>query len=102
MPPEIFGYAIATAFEEAVGRTGKTDIGLVQAAHASGGPGRCFLLTSEALFDLALLVARDCRKGDFEIAGLAGERVIRIRKQLPIKWLENFYIMEDKRERDAA
>jgi hypothetical protein len=102
VPPEIFGYAIARSFADATTGEGTVDITVQDAARQAGGPGRVFALTSEALFEVASRAETNARGGDIEIAGLAGNRMIRVRRKRPIEWLEQYYTTKAERERHVA
>jgi len=102
MPGELLGYALSRAFSDARDGRGKTDITIEAATRTAGGPGRAFLLTNEAMFDQALLAEGEIGTDTIEISGLAGERVIRVRSQRPLAWLEAYYTREEQRSRHAA
>lgn len=102
IPPDLFGYAVARSFSEASTGEGTVDITVHDAARQPGGPGRVFALTSEALFEVASRAETHARPGDLEIAGLAGNRVIRVRRRRPIQWLEQYYTAVQKKDRHVA
>ena len=54
-----------------------------------GGPGKAFVLTGEALFDLALKAEEYVK--DINVSGHAGERTIVVRRMHPDGWLKNYY-----------
>ena len=87
VPREALGYAFALAFQDAQGDEQKADIPLHQAVQQRSGPGRALALTSESLFELVLQV----EGSDIEIAGHAGERVIRVARRVPLDWLRIYY-----------
>lgn len=99
--PHIFGYAMSLAFPDAQQGEGTIDIPLHEAAHRPQGPARVFVLTSEALFDVAVRAEQD-ESDDIQLAGLAGERVLRLRRQSPIAWLQAYYATCDRRGQHAA
>ena len=102
VPPELFGYAAAMAFSDAGDGEGATDITIHDAARQPGGPGRAFALTSEALFEVALRAETKIGNGDIQIAGLAGSRVVRVRKKPPLDWLVEYYSRAEQEVQDAA
>jgi len=99
VPAEIFAYAIATVFADAAEGSASTDIRLEAAAREAGGPGRAFALTSESLFEQTLRIEA---RGIIELAGLAGERVIRVRRRRPVDWLDAYYHAVERSDRHAA
>lgn len=102
IPPHIFGYALAMAFPEAQKDGGMIDIPIHEAARSPRGPGRVFVLTSEMLFEVTLRVEKEVPEGILQIAGLASERVIRLRRQPPLEWLQAYYADIDRRKRHVA
>ena len=102
IPPHVFGYALALAFPDARADASTFDVTLHDAIRHPGGPGKVFVLTSETLFDVALRVENNVPGGDIQIAGLASERMIRVRKKPPLEWLQDYYAHIDQRDRDAA
>ena len=102
IPPELFAYSLAHAFSDATTGDGTVDISVQDAARQPGGPGRVFVLNSESLFDVASRAESQCTPGDIEIAGLAGNRVIRIKRRRPLQWLENYYVGIEQKERYVA
>ncbi len=102
IPSQVFGYALAKAFADSHGDNGRLDITIHEAARQPGGPGRAFVLTSEALFEVALRLESEAPTGDLLIAGLASERVIRLRKKQPLAWLQEYYANIDQRDRYVA
>jgi hypothetical protein len=98
VPAELFGYALATAFRDAAAGSGKTDITLLDAARAPGGPGRAFVLTTESLYEVATQ-AESNLGGELEIVGLAGARALRITTRPPLDWLKAHYQRLEKKDR---
>ena len=78
------------------------DITLSRAARQPNGPGKVFALTSESLFETILQVEKDMPDTEIQIAGLAGDRVIRIRKKNPLEWLNEYYADMERRDQHAA
>ena len=81
---------------------GNIDITIRQAAQMFGGPGRAFLLTGESLFEVALSAESSVKSEEIKIAGLAGERVIRIPRKSPLDWMREYYSTLGSKERHAA
>lgn len=102
IPPELFGYSLAHSFADASVGEGTVDISVHDAVRQSGGPGRVFVLTSESLFEVASSAEMQSTSGDIEIAGLAGNRVIRVKRRRPLQWLERYYQTVERRDRHAA
>ncbi len=87
IPPEVLGYSLAKAFEHAAGGAKASDISVTDAARKPGGPGRCFALTAETLFEVASRAESLSHDGAIEISGMAGDRVIRVKQQSPLDWV---------------
>lgn len=102
VPGELFGYALSRAFPDAADGRGYTDITIEHATRMSGGPGRAFALTSEALFEQAMEAERELGDGAIAIAGLAGERAVRVASRPPLAWLDDYYQRQARRGRHAA
>ncbi len=102
IPAEIFGYALAKVFRDAADGKGATDILLLDAARTAGGPGRAFLLTTEALFEVATQAESNSSDGGIEIVGLAGSRAIRVGRRPPLDWLQLYYRNVERKDRHAA
>lgn len=100
--PEILGYSLAIAFSDDLSKGSKADIPLLDMIRRNGGPGRCFVLNSEALFETALHAESDGEAGDLAVVGLAGNRMIRVRKRPALDWLTQYYKVLQKRDRHAA
>lgn len=102
IPPHLFGYALSKAFPEAGTGKGIIDITIREVVRQPGGPCRAFMLTAESLFEMALKVQSSTQRGDLEIAGLATDRVIRVRKKKPLDWLKGYYMDIRRANRHAA
>lgn len=102
IPPGVFCYAIAMAFPDCQKGRGNSDITIHDAARRPGGPGRVFAFRSESLFETALRIEEEVGGTDLQIAGLAGSRVLRIRRQPAIKWVDAFYASIEQRKTHAA
>ena len=91
LPPSIFGYAMAKAFDE-FGRDRKSvDVSIGDATRKPGGPGRVFCLTGESLFETVSRI-ESLEQSEIGIAGMAGERVIRVRCLKPCDWAKQLYL----------
>jgi len=102
IPAEIFAYALSAAFRDAADGKGTTDITLLDAARAAGGPGRAFLLSTESLFEVATQAESTLTDGGIEIVGLAGNRAIRVANRPQLTWLQQYYRDVEKKDRHAA
>jgi hypothetical protein len=98
IPPHVLGYALSMAFPDARQGEGTIDIPLHEAVRQAGGPGKAFVLTSEALFEVVLRAESEAPAGDIQIAGLASERVVRLRRQPPLEWLRAYYAASAQKE----
>lgn len=90
IPPELLGYSLESAFGTASDQE-VFDVSFSEALASPGSPGRAFLLTGEALWDL--LVKAESLLPDNQVMThmLGGQRAIRVRRQGPSKWLEHYY-----------
>ncbi len=102
VPVEVFGYALARILPEEANQQKSVDIPISEAARGSGGPGRAFVLTSESLFELASALEAEDRSRTIQIAGLAGERMIRIPSRTPLAWAKEYYAHLSKARRSDA
>jgi len=100
--PQLLGYALSKSIDEASDGKGTVDISIRQAAQTPGGPGRAFVLTGESLFELTLSAESKAKSDEIQIAGLAGERVIRISRKSPLNWMKEYYSVIGLKERHAA
>ncbi len=92
IPLQVFGYAMSKAFENAADGVGMVDITLHDAVWQPGGPGRAFVLSSEALFETVLSLAEGADSDStIQLSGLAGNRVIRIQRKSPLDWANEYY-----------
>jgi hypothetical protein len=99
IPAHIFGYAISKALLTA-GR-GFTENTITELTRLPGGPGRAFVLTSETLYETAVKAERDLMD-NIQISGLAGERVIRVKKMEAHRWMKEYYSAVKRKERHVA
>ena len=102
IPPQLLGYALSKSMNETIDGKGHIDITVRQAAQMPGGPGRAFILTGESLFEVALSAESGAKSEEIKIAGLAGERVIRIPRKSPLDWMREYYTTLGSKERHAA
>ena len=91
VPLDIFCYAMTRAFGDTRQRTKVVDIRLHDAARQEGGPGRAFCLSGETLFELVSQLESRATDNELQIAGIAGDRAIRLRCHSPLEWIEKFY-----------
>lgn len=89
--PTILGYAMAKSSLDIAMGSGKTDILIRNAARMPGGPGRCFVMTSETLHELLAKYENKNESNGIEISGMAGERTLRIECQEPLAWIRHYY-----------
>lgn len=102
IPPEVLGYSLSVAFEDASHGAKSRDITITDASRKAGGPGRCFALTAESLFEVASRAESLCDGNEIQISGLAGDRVIRVKQQSPLEWVETHYAAIEERELNAV
>lgn len=102
IPPYIFSYGISLANGHTQGRGKTDDIPLSKIARQPGGPGRCFLLTSESLFETMQPMMSSALEDAIEIVGHAGERAVRIKIKKPLAWIRMYYEAEKKGDLYAA
>lgn len=89
--PEVLGYCISRAFEPSSAGAAAYDISITEAARRPGGPGRCFVLTAESLFEVASRAESLSQNGAIQISGMAGDRVIRVKQQSTLDWMTAHY-----------
>lgn len=90
IPAFVFGYAVSLSFPEAMRESQSTDIKLQEAARKAGGPGRVFCLNSETLFETVSQIEQQSDQL-IQIAGMAGDRTIRLNCMPPDEWATLFY-----------
>ena len=91
VPLEVFCYSMSIAFSESLRRTKVSDIRLHAATRQAAGPGRAFCLTGESLFETVSRLEDVAKDKEIQIAGIAGDRAIRIQSLSPFEWIERFY-----------
>lgn len=93
LPAELIGYALARSSNDTQGSSKHTDISIQDAAMKAGGPGRAFVMTAESLFEVVSSLDSDAalQRSGIELAGHAGERVIRIVSRDPLDWVRFYY-----------
>jgi hypothetical protein len=102
IPPHLIGYALSVAVPEAQRGDGTFDMTIHEVTRYAGGPGKVFVLTSDALYDVVLRAEHAIEDGTIQVAGLAGERVIRVRRQPPHEWLQHYYATSNRKVRYVA
>ncbi len=102
IPSHILGYVISSVFEEAQLGEGAIDISFQNMAMAVRGPGRVLALTNESLFELARRAEEELPQGDMYIAGLAGERMLRIQRKSPLTWIKEYYQVTSEMTENAS
>jgi hypothetical protein len=90
-PPHLLGYAIAQCPQIANGRNGIVDITIAEATTMSSGPGRIFVLDAENLFESILTIENELKDIDIQISGLAGERMLCVKRRSAEEWLAEYY-----------
>lgn len=85
----VFGYCVSRALEETGAdedRPRNVELPLTELERLPGGPGRCFQVGAEIMFDM-LNQFEAGRGGDnLSIHGLAGERIVRVASLSPVQW----------------
>jgi len=102
IPPHVLGYALSKCLRPASTGDDMLDVPLLEAARMTNGPGRVFRLSAEALFDAFVRAESALSEATLHIAGLAGERVVRIRALDPLDWIREYFDDLEERDRDAA
>lgn len=100
--PEVLGYAVSRCFDHTSGGARASDIAITDAARKPGGPGRCFALTPETLFEVASRAESLTDNGAIQISGMAGDRVIRVKQKSPIDWVIAHYESIEEGELSVA
>jgi len=88
--PEVLGYCLSAAFADGQEGGARRDVRVSEAARVAGGPGKAFALSPEGVLDSALQ-AEEHSSGEIEVAGHAGERVIRFMPRTPVQWAQRYY-----------
>ena len=91
IPLSIFGYSMSKAFDEMQTNKKSVDFGIGEVARRAGGPGRVFCLTNETLFEVASQIEAE-DQDELSIAGMAGERVLRVRCLSKLEWASHYYL----------
>lgn len=94
-PPHLLGYAIAQCSQVANGRNGVVDITIAEATTMPSGPGRVFVLDAENLFETILAIENELKAIDIQISGLAGERMLCVKRRSAEEWLKDYYLTTD-------
>jgi len=82
---------MSVAFSDTFSHAKVSDIRLHDASRQAAGPGRAFCLTGESLFETVSRLEHIAKGKEIQIAGIAGDRVIRFQNRSPIEWLESMY-----------
>jgi len=96
----VFLYAVGKAYEESEDKEGEDvwEIPFFDFINIDNGPGKIFALTNEGLFELLLRYEHNYKGKYLELVGLAGERIIRIPNNPPLKWVKKMYETESRDE----
>ena len=88
----IFMYAVKMALgDNYIVQRSTIEIPFFELTNCQNGPCRVFSLTNEGLFELLLSYESLNGKTGLQLVGLAGERLVRMPNDTPIKWLQNYY-----------
>jgi len=87
----ILALALVLSNQYAKGKRGFYEIALTLAARQRGGPGRGFQLTAEGLFEMLMRYEEKDKNRDLQVIGMAGERVIRMRRRSSLDWVNEYY-----------
>lgn len=90
IPVNVFGYVVSLAFPDAMRESKTADIKLQEAARKPGGPGRVFCLSGETLFETVSQIEQHSDHF-IQIAGMAGDRTIRLHCMRADDWATLFY-----------
>ena len=90
IPSSVFGYVMAIAFPELMRSGKRADIKILDAARKPGGPGRVFCLNGETLFETVSQIEAESEQL-IQIAGMAGDRTIRLHCMQAKEWATLFY-----------
>lgn len=102
IPDELLGYSLARANDAETASGKSLEVPIQLAAAQAGGPGRAFCLTAEMLFEQIVGAGNAGPDGEFELVGLAGERIIRVPARAPSGWLKKYYAGRGERSVDVA
>jgi hypothetical protein len=84
---QVFGYALSRMPKA----SDRSDITITEAERAESGPGRCFLLRGDEIYDLVVRYEKEDRKA-FAMRSQAGERGIRFDgERTPLDWAKAHY-----------
>lgn len=101
IPFKVFGYCAAKVFSVGATSQGRLEIPFRELATSPSGPGRCFALSNEALFDILIGYEREFGPR-LEVINLAGERIVRLDLYSPEVWLKQYFKATAKRVAHAA
>lgn len=71
------------------------DITIAEATTMPSGPGRVFVLDAENLFETILAIENELKAIDIQISGLAGERMLCVKRRSAEEWLKDYYLTTD-------
>lgn len=91
VPFEIFGYSMATAFESEANGGELLDVSIRQAAMHPGGPGMAFVQSPEVMFEMVVSFESIVGPENLEVVALGAERMIRLARKTPLKWVQDYY-----------
>ena len=95
VPAEIVCYCMAREFHQ----HGESGVTIRDAATAVMGPGRAFLLTSEALYDLLAETEQQLNSQGLQVRARGGERIVTIQKRPPEDWAAAYYKRRSEKTR---
>jgi hypothetical protein len=91
IPAELVPYTLISAQPTLVVEQSKAEIDVREACLMPGGPGRCFNLELESFYELCTNVEAELGRDVFEVATLAGDRVVRFKAIPREAWLDAYY-----------
>lgn len=91
VPAELLGYALAKSLFIVGGQKRQVDVTLREAASKDGGPGKAFVMNSDALFELGLQAEAVLGSAEFAVSGLGAERTFRVMQRSTKDWLAMYY-----------
>jgi len=98
VPPEIVAYCLALEFQSQA----ESGISIREAATATMGPGRAFLLTSESLYDLLVQTEQSLDGKGLQIGGRGSERIVKLNDQPADEWVAAYYDRRVEKTRNRA
>lgn len=90
----VLGYSIAMASDsEELSNHKQVQYGLQELERLQGGPGRCFMMTAESIYELSQEHLSG-RSKPYAIENYAGERVLKLKNRSLEKWAEDAFKLE--------